>query len=360
MRESEAPLISVCIPVYNGENFIRESIESVLQQTENNFELLVVDNCSIDDTLNIVAGNDDVRIRVFKNNSNLGSIRNFNRCIELAQAKYLVLLPHDDLLIPTALEAFVKPLISDPQIGLAYSSYYIIDEKGKQTNHRVVDSRDKIMSSEEAIQEFIIHGNPIQCAMVRREVFEHVGLFDPSLLMCSDIDLWFRIVLNGYKAAYFRTPQNCYRVRPDSGTQAFVKRNEHASAILADHLKYKPNDDFIRNNHFSSVVFRHLRILYNRIPINSDIQNLRPLSANWIFETQFGNVIKAMELEDWSEAKQDLGLFIRILRWAGVRKMWPELKPMLKIIKNFVYHFSSRKIHGFKSRLKIITKKGIL
>ena len=116
MNRSEFPLISVCIPVFNGEKYIKESIDSVLIQTEKNFELLIVDNCSTDSTLEIVASYNDPRINVFKNTTNLGSLRNFNRCIELSRGEYFIILPHDDILMPTMLETFCKPLIADPKI----------------------------------------------------------------------------------------------------------------------------------------------------------------------------------------------------------------------------------------------------
>jgi len=87
MPISRTPLISICIPVFNGEKYIKESIDNVLIQTEKNFELLIVDNCSTDYTLEIVASYNDPRIIVFKNTSNLGSLRNFNRCIELSRGE---------------------------------------------------------------------------------------------------------------------------------------------------------------------------------------------------------------------------------------------------------------------------------
>jgi len=157
---SNKVLISVCIPVYNGDNYIRESIESVLNQTERNFELLIVDNCSVDQTLSIVAEYDDPRIRVFVNKWNLGGVANFNRCIELAKREFIVLLPHDDVLLPTALEVFSKELVSDPQVGLAYSSYYIIDGKGKRSYLSAAYDEDKVMTGNEAFTK-LAKGCPI-------------------------------------------------------------------------------------------------------------------------------------------------------------------------------------------------------
>ncbi len=336
MTISEVPLISVCIPVFNGENYIRESINSVLRQTEKNFELIVVDNCSTDRTLEIVDSFNDSRIKVVKNAFNLGSTRNFNRCIELSQGEYFVLLPHDDLLLPTALKTFSGALIADPQIGLAYSSYYIINENGEQTHFRMVAPEDKIMSGEEAVKECIIHGSPVQCAMVRTKLFSYLGSFDTNITIWSDVDLWCRIFLDGNKAAYFRTPQNSVRAHPGQGQRAFMKRDEYSIGILSDHLGYTPNPVFIRNNTYYSLTFKHVQTLFNRIPTSSGLHKLRPLSAKWILGPQIKDLIISLILGNWANVKQDLDLLAKIVRWAGVFRMIPILLSMpLELIKRF-------------------------
>lgn len=319
MVRLEVPLISVCIPVFNGENYIRESINSVLRQTERHFELIVVDNCSTDHTLEIVASYNDPRINVFKNASNIGSISNFNRCIELANGEYFVLLPHDDILMPTMLEIFSKPLIADHEIGLAYSSYYTLNEKGERINFRMVSSEDKIMSSAEAIREFIIHGTPVQSAMVRKKLFSHLGSFDDSFILMCDVDMWCRIVLDGNKAAYFKTPQNCFRVYPEQGQRAFTKPDEHSFETLADHLGHTPTLDFIKNNTYHSLTFKYLQTLFNRIPTSSDLQKLRASSANvWIFRSLVKHLMFSLIRRNWTDVKQDMDLFGKVARWAGV------------------------------------------
>ena len=342
MLRCETPLVSVCIPVFNGEKYISECINSVLRQTENNFELIVVDNCSTDNTLEIVATYNDPRINVFKNTTNLGSIRNFNRCIELAQGEFFVLLPHDDILMPTMLETFTKPLIADPQIGLAYSSCYIINEDGEKAHFRMVAHEDKIMSSEEAIQQFILHGNPVQCAMVRKELFSYLGSFDPNFLVMCDIDMWCRIAFDGNKVAYFRTPQNCFRVYSDSGQHVFFKPDEHSLGILADHLGYVPDKDFVKNNTYHSLVFKHLQTLFNRIPLSSDLQKLRSLSAKvWIFGPLIKHLIYSLKLGNWKDVTQDMDSLAKIVRWAGVFRTIPVL---LSLSLKFIWKFACKKM----------------
>ena len=329
MTISEVPLISVCIPVFNGENYIRESIDSVLNQTEKNFELIVVDNCSTDHTIEIVATYSDPRINVFKNASNIGSTNNFNRCIELAKGEYFVLLPHDDLLLPTALKTFSGALIADPQIGLAYSSYYLINENGEQTHFQMVIPEDKVMSGEEAIKECIIHGCPIQSAMVRTKLFSYLGAIDTNMTIWGDVDLWCRIFLDGNKAAYFRTPQNSLRVHSRQGQRAFMQLDEDSIGILSDHLGYTPNLTFLENNAYHLLTFKHVQRLFNRIPTGSVLHKLRPLSAKWIFKSLIYHLIQSVILGNWKDVKQAMNLFPKIARWTGVFRTIPLLLRLL-------------------------------
>jgi len=300
---SNKVLISVGIPVYNGSNYIRESIESVLNQTERNFELLIVDNCSTDQTLSIIREYGDPRIRVFVNEWNLGAFANFNRCIELAKGEFIVLLPHDDVLLPTALEIYSKGLAAEPQVGLAYSSYYVIDEKGKRSCLSMAYDENKVMSGNEAFTK-LAKGCPIQCTMTRREIYSRLGSWDTNIII-SDWDMWCRIALAGYKVAYFKDPQNCYRVHSKNGTKSYIEANKYHSGL-----------------------FTGMEKIYDGILAQSDLQKLRPLSAQWIFESLTIHLIFSLIRGNWVKARQDMGLFAKIVGWAGVFRTLPVLLSM--------------------------------
>lgn len=305
------PLISVCIPVFNGDNFIREAVDSVLNQTEKNFELMIVDNCSTDRTLEILAQYNDARITVFKNSCNLGGIPNFNRCIEVAKGEFIVLLPHDDVLLPTALEVFSKELVLDPQVGLAYSSYYVIDGKGRRLRLSVTYDEDKVMTGNESFTK-LAQGCPIQCCMVRSAIYSRLGSWDPNILV-SDWVMWCRIMLAGYKVAYFKNPQNCYRVHSSNTCKSFLEKNEYYSEI-----------------------FKGMEKIFDAIPSQSDFQKLRPLSAKWIFGPQIKHLVLSLILGNWKDIKQDIDLLAKIVMWAGVFRMIPVLLSMpLELIKWF-------------------------
>ena len=103
MPKQAIPTISICIPVFNGEDYILNCINSVLEQNFCDYELIIIDNFSTDNTSKIIQNIKDKRIRYIKNSRNIGSISNFNKCIKEAKGTFFLLLPHDDLLLPNTL-----------------------------------------------------------------------------------------------------------------------------------------------------------------------------------------------------------------------------------------------------------------
>ena len=99
MNHSSAPQVSVCMPVYNGSDYIADSVQSVLTQTYKDFNLIVCDNCSTDKTDEIIRSFKDPRLIYVRNNKNLGLVGNHNRCLELADGKYVHFLHHDDIML---------------------------------------------------------------------------------------------------------------------------------------------------------------------------------------------------------------------------------------------------------------------
>ena len=131
MNSSLAPKISVCIPVYNGSNYIAESIESVLAQTYKDFELIVVDNCSTDNTEEIVRNFNDPRLEYFRNKKNLGIVGNHNHCLGVAKGEYICIWHHDDVMLPDNLKFKVQLLDDQPEVGFVHSNIIMIDDKGE-------------------------------------------------------------------------------------------------------------------------------------------------------------------------------------------------------------------------------------
>jgi len=127
------PCVSIGLPVYNGENFLEEALDSILAQSFSDFELIISDNASSDQTESICRSyaNRDKRICYFRNTENLGAAWNFNRVFKLSSGEYFKWAAHDDVLAPDFLEKCKKILDSDSSVVLCYSKSVDIDAKGK-------------------------------------------------------------------------------------------------------------------------------------------------------------------------------------------------------------------------------------
>lgn len=129
---SNKPHVSIGIPVFNGENYLKDALDSILSQTYSDFELIISDNASTDKTKDIClryAAKDD-RIRYYRNKENLGATGNFNRAFLLSSGNYFKWAAHDDVISPDYLEKCMNVLDNDPSIVLCHSRTARIDEKG--------------------------------------------------------------------------------------------------------------------------------------------------------------------------------------------------------------------------------------
>ena len=127
------PTVSICLPVYNGERYLGASIESVLAQSCEDFELVIANDCSKDSSAKIIEdyARRDRRIKAFTNETNLGHYPNYNACLEQASGKYIKLFAQDDLLKPEMLERMVTVLEKNPKVSLVATTRTWIDEEGR-------------------------------------------------------------------------------------------------------------------------------------------------------------------------------------------------------------------------------------
>jgi len=171
---------------------VKEAIESVLKQTFKDFELIVVDNYSSDDTESVVKSYSDKRIRYFKNQNNglIGINRNF--AIKKSSGEYIAFLDDDDLWLPEKLEKQVKLLDSNQELGLVYSDSYMIDDNGNLRENSFFDIRKPSRGN---IFDGLFQDNfiPMLTVVIRRAVLNEVGFFKPEHKIALDYDLWLRI-----------------------------------------------------------------------------------------------------------------------------------------------------------------------
>lgn len=138
---TNAPLVSIGLPVHNGEKYLAETIEALLGQTYRNIEVIICDNASTDATEAICRkyAAQDPRIRYFRNQRNLGAARNYNLTMEYARGEYFKWAAHDDLCMPSFIESCVEVLEREPNVVLAYPKTVIIGPRGEIIDDRFED-----------------------------------------------------------------------------------------------------------------------------------------------------------------------------------------------------------------------------
>jgi len=220
------PLVSVCIPTYRGSAFLAAAIDSVLNQTYQDFEVWIIDDNSPDDTQAVVSRYTDPRITYIRNADNLGPQGNWNRCLELAQGKYFKLLPHDDVLALDCLEIQVAILEADKEckIALVFGSREIINPEGKVLMARgLPGAKTGRIEGLSLIKRCVRAGTNLigepGNGLFRRDLVQAVGVYDATHPYMVDLDYWFRILMHG-DAHYLQARTSSFRVCPGSWSVA--------------------------------------------------------------------------------------------------------------------------------------------
>jgi len=185
-----APLISVIMATYNGARFIRQSINSVLAQTLRELELIVVDDCSTDETPAILQSISDPRLRVFRNVQNLGVVRSRNRCFAETRGTYVAMLDHDDLSRPRRLEMQAAYLDQHPDTVLIGTAAHLLQAG------RVLPPRLPGATSPALIGWLLLVANPLVCSsvMFRAAAARRLDPFmRPDYAYADDFDLYHRL-----------------------------------------------------------------------------------------------------------------------------------------------------------------------
>ena len=221
-------LVSVIIPVFNGASALRDAIDSVLAQTHQNFEILVIDDGSSDGSAKVARDVGDPRITV-QSFANGGISTARNRGIALARGEYLSFLDHDDLWSPDKLQSQIAALEANPQAGVAYSFTYHTDAEGNVL-HR---GFEEIVEGD--VLEALFVRFLLQCGsngLVRRQDCEAVDGFDDSLFLSEDYDFYIRLA-ERCQFALVPEHQIFYRSYPESASNVhFVELRRDTHRII--------------------------------------------------------------------------------------------------------------------------------
>lgn len=181
-------LITVIIPTYNSAQYLTAAVESVLQQTFKDLEILIIDDGSKDNTSELVKSFGDKVRYIYQENAGVSIAR--NNGIKESKGKYVAFLDADDTWLPTKLEKQVKALKDNPDYKFCFSDFVGVD----QNLQPIEMKRARLLNS--AIKDLLLRGNVVGsiCAVLcERELFDEVGGFDPKLSQCADWDMWIRL-----------------------------------------------------------------------------------------------------------------------------------------------------------------------
>jgi glycosyltransferase involved in cell wall biosynthesis len=215
--------VSVCIPTYNSGRFLRETIDSALAQSYADFELVVCDNTSTDETEELCRSIADPRFRYERFEEHVGQAANWNRCLELARGELIILLHGDDLLVPDYLTKAVAVFEQHPEVGLLFCCAQHIDVNGHPLQLQDPFPEDQVAKGDILVRELMLKGCVVNPAgvLVRRSAYEAVGKFTEAIVWGVDWHMWVRLALHA-PFAYLAEPLSRYRIHGASGTSGVM------------------------------------------------------------------------------------------------------------------------------------------
>ena len=228
MNLANSSFVSIVLPTYNRARLLRRAVQSILNQTYQNFEVIVVDDCSSDNTENVVKSFCDERIRYIRHERNRGAASARNTGIKTAKGEYVAFQDSDDEWLPGKLEKQMKAFGSgSSNLGVVYTGFWLIDQ-----NRKTLCPPSFVKQTDGEIHDALLEINFVSTptAVVRKECFEKAGMFDENLPRLQEWELWLRISKH-YCFKHINEPLvNAYR-QPDS-----ISRNMNAWIIAHKYI----------------------------------------------------------------------------------------------------------------------------
>ncbi|ABA89830.1 glycosyltransferase [Syntrophotalea carbinolica DSM 2380] len=226
--------VSICIPSYNSEKYINQTIDSVLCQLYKNYEIIIVDDKSSDNTREIISNYaiENKSIKFYTNDSNLGIVGNFNKCLSLCKGKYIKYLLADDLfLTPDCLGRFVDALESHPNVSLVSSGRQLIDSQSNVIGEAVSYAEGVYSPGKEIIKDCLLYfknkiGEPTS-VIFRRDALKRG--FKDNYRQVLDLEMWFHLLENG-DLYYIKDKLVGFRIHEEQTTQ----KNKNGLVYFSD------------------------------------------------------------------------------------------------------------------------------
>ena len=319
------PLVTVFMAAYNAEAHIQYAIESILNQSYQDFELLIVDDGSTDSTVKIVNSYTDQRIRLIQNSKNEGLIYTRNIALTEAQGKLLAILDSDDIATPNRLAIQVSEFSKRPRLGILGSPATVIDQWGQQTGRRLEQP-----TGAQKVFTTLLFRNPIvhSSMMLRMEAFKQIGGYQ-NHPYAEDYDLIIRIAYH-YEIDNFPQPLVAYRMHEASTSSIYKYEMAHQLYLIK-----KEQIDYLKANLDPTILLEHPA--HNKLSLADYRKSLSELiQCNRVKAIYPRDYLEKSILDLWFEAilyksdKNSCWQFFdrRIFSWKHVR-----FKQIRKVVK---------------------------
>jgi glycosyltransferase involved in cell wall biosynthesis len=221
--EKSKPLISVVMPAYNAQKYIRRAVESILHQTFKRFEFIIINDASTDKTLQIIKllSKKDSRIKIVNNDTRLNIATSLNRGISFARSNIIARMDADDIAVPHRLERQYDCITKSENIAVAGADILIIDTSGNHiATRRYPESSGEL---KKCLLRYSPFAHPV--VMFKKNFFDEAGKYNPKYSPTEDLDLWFRL---GRKYEFVSVPEQLlkYRVYKESSSHSALKNLE--------------------------------------------------------------------------------------------------------------------------------------
>jgi glycosyltransferase involved in cell wall biosynthesis len=218
------PLVSICIPVFNSDSFIASSLKSLKRQGYLNWNSIIVDDASTDESVKKILENikDDRRFTLYTNSINLGMVKNWNKAISLANGEFISILHGDDFLHPDYIAKTIDCFQKHPDVGMVFSASYDIDNRRNINIYKPFD-KDCFFTTDSFIKQISEKGNFVRfpSVMLKKNVYDKVDLFDERLVLAVDLEMWLRISLF-FNIWYLNEPLSYYRIHSSNVSREFI------------------------------------------------------------------------------------------------------------------------------------------
>jgi len=264
LKDLVMPKVSICIPTHNSARYLPQAIESVLKQEFIDYELVILDNASTDNTPALCSGYTDSRVRYLRFEELTNQAGNFNRCLKEARGQYLMLLHADDFLLPGFLADRVSRLDNDPNTGFVFGAVRIVDAEGEAVSTKSQWNEDRRFRPGELLDHLLLGCIVSPPSMlVRKSCADEAGPFRMDLTWGHDWDWAIRLAEKG-AVRYASEPLAAYRVHDDSGTAEVLSAatNGHQERLILKEtlarLSDKKRSRELRRKSFRALSLRHM------------------------------------------------------------------------------------------------------